>query len=638
MITIYPQPESFIGKEVDGHRIDAVLGRGGMGIVFKAQNLELSRTVALKIINPALAQDDSFLRRFRSEARALAQIHHPNIVIVYDFRQFDMGFYISMEYVDGFTLADYMEKHGAVPWHDALHLTKQMLSAFHYAHSCGVIHRDIKPRNILLTPNNVVKITDFGLAKILQEGKSTTDTTVTMATGGTIHYMPPEQIRGLRNVDHRGDIFSLGMTIYEAIAGDLPFNKNASGYTIQKMIVEEPFPDLRKLAPDVPKALSRIIMKSLEKEPHKRFSSAAEMISALEEFEMERNKNGLAENGATTSYGYAAAATQRWRLYAAAVGLFITLTTLLALLMPGWFSGSNDNAPPTLAEQVLNQPVNPSINTAQAATDPSENADSLSGQSNTPLAVDIDPGQATDPPPVTPQQNNNNTSNTPASSVQSTGSIRIDSSPRGAEVRLNGRIFGITPLLIDEIELGPMRVELTLDNYQLYAEDTQIEPFNIAQVYGNLNPIQGLLKLNVNPPSALYIDGKLIDRAVGQDYSRPLLAINHEIILSHPQHGQWVRQVDIAAGDSSSWDIDFTKKVRLTVTAFDTENNGMYAEIYLNNKPTGEYTPTPFEIPVGQHRISVRADGFELVDDVVLTTYDQSTKAPLRFTLKKAEN
>lgn len=637
MITIYPQPESFIGKEVDGHRIDAVLGRGGMGIVFKAQNLDLSRTVALKIINPALAQDDSFLRRFRSEARALAQIHHPNIVIVYDFRQFDMGFYISMEYVDGFTLADYMEKNGAIPWQDALHLTKQMLSAFHYAHSCGVIHRDIKPRNILLTPNNVVKITDFGLAKILQEGKSTSDTTVTMATGGTIHYMPPEQIRGLRNVDHRGDIFSLGMTIYEAIAGDLPFNKNASGYTIQKMIVEEPFPDLRKRAPDVPKALSRIIMKSLEKEPHKRFSSAAEMISALEEFEMERTKNGMALNGATSSYGYATAATQRWKIYAAAVGLFITLVTLLALLMPSWFAGDDSN-PPTLAEQVLNQPVNPPLNAAQAAATPPESVTDTTSESGTSSTVDIDPVEAVDPTSVTNLSPNNHTSTNTSTAVQSSGSIRIDSSPRGAEVRLNGRIFGITPLLIDEIELGPITVELSLDNYQVYAEETQIQPFNIAQVYGDMQPIQGLLKLNVNPPSALYIDGKLVDRAVGQGYSRPLLAINHEIILSHPQHGQWVRQVDIAAGDSSSWDIDFTKKVRLTVTAFDTQNNGMYAEIYLNNKPTGEYTPTPFEIPVGQHRISVRADGYELVDDVVLTTYDQSTKAPLRFTLKKTEN
>jgi serine/threonine protein kinase len=295
---MYPRPESFIGKEVDGHRIDAVLGRGGMGIVFKAENIELSRTVALKIINPALAQDDSFIRRFRLEARALAQIHHPNIVLVYAFRPFDLGYYISMEYVHGPTLAEYLEANGALSWNETVFLLKQMLSAFHFAHSAGVIHRDIKPRNILLAPNNVVKITDFGLAKVVQEGTTLAhDTTVTVATGGTIHYMPPEQIRGLKNVDHRGDLFSLGMSMYESLTGTLPFDKNASGYTIQKIIVEEPFPDIRKNHPEIPRALAKIIMKTLEKDPDKRYQSAAEMKAAIEEFEKEQHMSG-----ATTLY------------------------------------------------------------------------------------------------------------------------------------------------------------------------------------------------------------------------------------------------------------------------------------------------------------------------------------------------
>ena len=147
---MYRKPESFIGEVIDGHRIDAVLGRGGMGTVFAAENLALSRTVAFKMINPVLAQDESFLRRFRLEARALAQLQHPNIVLVYAFRATPEGAYISMEYVDGVTLADFVETNGPVHWQIALGLMRQMLAAFQVAHGAGVIHRDIKPRNILI--------------------------------------------------------------------------------------------------------------------------------------------------------------------------------------------------------------------------------------------------------------------------------------------------------------------------------------------------------------------------------------------------------------------------------------------------------------------------------------------------------
>lgn len=642
---MYPRPESFIGKEVDGHRIDAVLGRGGMGIVFKAENLELSRTVALKIINPALAQDESFLRRFRAEARALAQIHHPNIVIVYAFRQFDGGFYISMEYVEGTTLADHLEEQGALSWGETVHLTKQMLSAFHYAHSCGVIHRDIKPRNILLTPKNVVKITDFGLAKVLQEGKMTTDTTVTMTTGGTIHYMPPEQIRGLRNVDHRGDIFSLGMTMYESLSGALPFDKNASGYTIQKMIVEEAFPDIRRRKPTTPKPLARIIMKALEKEPHKRFQSAAEMISAIEEFEMSTSpavrSNGKVSHTPVPVSSFA----DRWKIYAALVGLLIVTGTFLGIFMPeglgSLFAGDSPSQRPSLAEQLAQTPPDTSpVNSAQATTLPPEDPDPTETQPPDETATsqatppDSVVNTSTNPIPVPPSENTNAQ---PPADAGATGSINVDSTPRGAEIILNEQVVGLTPMLIDNVEAGEFNIELRLSNYETYLAAGTVNPFEITTISGQLAPIQGVLSVSFTPGSEIYIDGRIFDSDTETTLSTSVFATSHEVLVAHPDYGQWKRQVSVNPGDSVHFDIDFTQTVRLIVTAFDTDGNGMYAEIYLDGKPTGHYTPTPFEVPVGEHTISVQAADHEMEEEAVAMTYDLSTEGPLRFVLKKAD-
>ncbi len=639
MLAIYPRPEEFIGKEVDGHRIDAVLGRGGMGIVFKAENIELSRTVALKIINPALAQDESFLRRFRSEARALAQIHHPNIVIVYDFRSFDMGFYISMEYVEGLTLADYLEEKGPIPWKEGIYLTKQMLSAFHYAHSCGVIHRDIKPRNILLTKNNVVKITDFGLAKVLEEGKRTTDTTVTMATGGTIHYMPPEQIRGLRNVDHRGDIFSLGMTMYEAIAGMLPFDKNASGYTIQKMIVEEPFPDIRKRVASIPRPLAKIIMKSLEKEPHKRYQSAAEMISALEEFELNQSKSSLVLNGSGNSYAAPAQANNRWKVYAGMIALGVVMLFFVAMFSPGGLGGifsKGSHESPTLAEQVLAQPNSTTkISKAEAAplsdldVDP-VNIENSPAESNgedvaedSTATVDVSDNPATPPPAET-------------STTANIGSVSFDSEPKGAQVYLDGVFVGATPLFLDNVKTGSASVELRLDNHKTYKSSIQVRPFQISRISGELAPITGLLTLNITPASELYVNGRLIRKDAEDEVRLPLLATTHEITVLNPQFGEWKKSVSLSPSDSLGFDVDFTQSVRLIITAFDTADNGMHAQILLDGEPSGFYTPTPFEIPVGVHTIEVQSDGFEMVEEAQEVNYDSSTKGPLRFILRKS--
>ena len=280
--------DPLVGQEVDGYRILGVLGRGGMGIVYKAENQSLGRMVALKVIAPDLAQNEEFLKRFRREARALAQLYHPHIVLIFALRQADLGLYIAMEYVEGQTLADHLQTHSPIAWPQALPLIKQLLSALDYAHERGIIHRDLKPRNIMLTEQGEVKVMDFGLAKMLGQGSG--ETTVTGARGGTLCYMSPEQARGLKNVDHRSDLFSLGLTLYEVLAGRLPFRKDDSDFIILKAIVEKRFPSPDTFNRTLPRPLSKIIMKALEKNPAKRYQSAGEMLAAIEAFEKQEQE------------------------------------------------------------------------------------------------------------------------------------------------------------------------------------------------------------------------------------------------------------------------------------------------------------------------------------------------------------
>ena len=240
---------NIIGKVVDGYQIEEVLGRGGMGIVYKAVDTSLDRVVALKVMNPLLVDNEQFFRRFKVEAKALGRLAHPNIVGVFTLRHTEDFLFIVMEYVDGGTLTDLIHQHEKIPWHNAIPIIEQTLSAVEYAHQQHVIHRDIKPSNILISSSGIAQVTDFGLAKIQNLSADTRALTKTGITGGTLYYMPPEQLVGLTKVDHRGDIYSLGMTYYVMLAGRSPFDKLSSEFEVLKAIDAHDFPALGSLTP-----------------------------------------------------------------------------------------------------------------------------------------------------------------------------------------------------------------------------------------------------------------------------------------------------------------------------------------------------------------------------------------------------
>ena len=280
-----PPRDPMIGRRIGEYLIQEVLGRGGMGTVYRADDTALGIPVALKAIAPAMAADDAFVRRFRTEARAMARVASPHIVRVMALREVELsagatGLFIVMEYVDGGDLHARMAQ-GPMSWTELWPLLRQMLLGLEAAHAVGVVHRDIKPRNVLLTQPTgdqgpIVKLTDFGLAR-LTDG----DATRTQAVAGTLAYMSPEQVRSLPTLDHRSDLFSLGLTAYEALAGRLPFSRDGGEFTVMRAIVEESFPPPTEFRAEVPSAVAASLMRSLAKDPAHRYQSAGEMREAL---------------------------------------------------------------------------------------------------------------------------------------------------------------------------------------------------------------------------------------------------------------------------------------------------------------------------------------------------------------------
>ena len=270
--------DKYIGRLLDNrYEILESIGTGGMAVVYKARCHRLNRLVAIKILKDELSQDEEFRRRFHAESQAVAMLSHPNIVSVYDVSTTDEADYIVMELIDGITLKQYMEKKGVLNWKETLHFGMQIAKALEHAHSRGIVHRDIKPHNVMVLKNGSVKVTDFGIARIMSKSN-----TLTKEALGSVHYISPEQAKGGR-VDARSDLYSLGVVMYEMMTGRPPFDgESPVAVAIQHINGKPTMPSL--INPNIPGGLEQIIMKAMEKDPAKRYASATEMLYDLEEF------------------------------------------------------------------------------------------------------------------------------------------------------------------------------------------------------------------------------------------------------------------------------------------------------------------------------------------------------------------
>lgn len=268
----------YIGRLLDDrYEILEVIGTGGMAVVYKALCHRLNRLVAVKILKDEFSGDEEFRRRFRAEGEAVAMLSHPNIVQVYDVSSSDSANYIVMELIDGISLKQYMEVKGVLNWKETLHFAMQIAKGLEHAHSRGIVHRDIKPHNVMVLKNGSVKVMDFGIARVMNKSN-----TLTKEALGSVHYISPEQAKG-GHTDNRSDLYSLGVVMYEMMTGRPPYDgESPVSVAIQHINGGAVRPG--SLNPNIPIGLEQIIMKAMALDPNDRFTSATEMLQDMEEF------------------------------------------------------------------------------------------------------------------------------------------------------------------------------------------------------------------------------------------------------------------------------------------------------------------------------------------------------------------
>ena len=271
--------DKYTGKRLDGrYEIHELIGSGGMALVYRAYDTIDDRTVAIKILKDEFLGNDEFIRRFKNESKAIAVLSHPNIVKVYDVSFGDRIQYIVEELIEGITLKEYLDQQKEIKWKEAIHFTIQILRALQHAHEKGIVHRDIKPQNIMLLQDGTIKVTDFGIARFSRsETRTMTDRAI-----GSVHYIAPEQARG-DLTDEKADIYSVGVMLYEMITGQLPFEADSAVSVAIMQLQNDPRPP-KEINPAIPEGLEEITLRAMQKNPAQRYQSAAEMLLDIEAF------------------------------------------------------------------------------------------------------------------------------------------------------------------------------------------------------------------------------------------------------------------------------------------------------------------------------------------------------------------
>jgi serine/threonine protein kinase len=603
--------DSLIGKTVDSYRILEVIGRGGMGVVFKAIDTNLEKIVALKMVDPFLARDENFVKRFKTEAKALARLENPNIVRVFALRETEAGLFMVMEFVEAKPLSNIIQENGPFSVKESVAITKQLLNAIGHAHKVGVIHRDIKPSNILLCTDGSVKVTDFGLAKVIkQKGPGST---VTQTRAGTLYYMSPEQVKGLKNVDERSDLYSLGMTVYEMLVGRVPFDKTDSDFTIQKKIVDGEIPSPLKFDSNIPKKLTRIIQKTIDKEPEKRYQNADEVIDALKGFENELSPDKKPDSITTTAKPFY---LQPVFFVSALAGILVLALIYSLFLSPGK-TVSNEayltiETEPTSASIILNGEI-------IGETPVDEFILKTEGESQLRITKDGFIPYDTTFNVVFGQLTGINIKLLKAG----TEKLTLITNPEGAMLYLDDKYVGTSPLRNYAVNSGTFRLRIEKIGFTTLDSSVSIvkgeNALNIALLKKAMGETGGI-KITSNPTTAsVWLNQEFVGSTPYENSE--LETGSYKIIIRKKGYADYNTTVKVTSNKTASVSTKLLQVGKLVVTSEPSE-----AEVYLNNKVIGKTSLTSDQILVGEHKLVIRKSGFKPYTSTVKIEHDKTLK------------
>lgn len=636
------------GKLIENYRIIAVLGRGGMGTVYKAFDEELQREVVLKMMNIRYLEDMAFVRQFRKEGISQARLKHPNIVDVHALRESKLGMFIVMEYIPGQTLAAQIREGGAMPWQQALLLFDNILKGIEHAHEKGVIHRDIKPGNIMLSNDGSVKVSDFGIARMNHDPRMTH----TGLSGGTLAYSSPEQLKNLKLADERSDVYSLGITFYEVLTGALPFKEGLSAHEVQQEILSGKFLSPRRKIPELPKALARVILQSICKKPEKRFQSVQEMRQALAVVQPQTVIGDITDFSRKIRSSPKFSFSVSRRLQAV---IYFLLLIIAAWAMDAQTSFLNffqfssgetrslsinsdpDNAFVYLNGNILG--VTPiwdrEIAFADSAHIRIEKHNYLAR--DTTIALAADSAMTVAFQLVAERGNRKRSLRKTSSTAKRKGSLQVRTIPPGAEIWLAGKRLPDkqSPVLIRDLLPGDYQVNLRRQGYQTFSDIVTVKNGIQAELTVNLQFRRGDVSILVLPYGSIYIDGKLRKENTHSAYQTTLSPGRHTIRATHPMYGSWEKKITVVAGRQLELAADFNRTFDVRIIAFDDNEKPLMGDVFIDGQPSEYSTPVKMPLRFGNHKIEVRRKGYRQSSGARAINLEEELTTPLKFVLKK---